>query len=210
MIGGNIIVRFTASEAMTSRGNAGGTCSRFSKRGRRSSASRGSIPNRSVLDAPSGCASSRGKARSSVQQRKERLGSCAASEPGIYQVSIYDQSTLDISLRMTRRDKSDLLHGSLDLIVLRTLSAQSMHGYAITQHVVRLTDGVLTAEPGALYPALERLKRQGFVTGHWKTSPTGRRARYYTITRSGLRQLRVETDGFERFVGAMRRVLRAV
>jgi len=105
--------------------------------------------------------------------------------------------------------KSDLLRGSLDLIVLRTLRLQPMHGYAITQHVTRLTDGVLTADPGSLYPSLERLQRHGWVTSKWKESPTGRRARYYTITRAGERQLDRGVDEFERFVAAMRRVLRA-
>lgn len=106
-------------------------------------------------------------------------------------------------------DKTDLLHGSLDLIVLRTLSVQPMHGYAITQHVARLTGGVLSADPGSLYPALERLKRNGWITAKWQLSPTGRRARYYSITRAGLKQLGRETNEFERFVDAMRRVLRA-
>lgn len=111
---------------------------------------------------------------------------------------------------MPRGDKTDLIHGSLDLIVLRTLRLQPMHGYAITQHVARLTDGVLSADPGSLYPSLERLQRQGWVTSKWKQSPTGRRARYYTITRTGARQLAREVDDFERFVGAMRRVLSGV
>jgi len=108
---------------------------------------------------------------------------------------------------MARRDKTDLLHGSLDLIVLRTLRLQPMHGYAITRHVAVLTDGVLSADPGSLYPSLERLQRQGWVTSKWKQSPTGRQARYYSITRAGERQLAREVDEFERFVGAMRRVL---
>ena len=111
---------------------------------------------------------------------------------------------------MPRGDKTDLIHGSLDLIVLRTLRLQPMHGYAITQHVARLTDGVLSADPGSLYLSLERLQRQGWVTSKWKQSPTGRRARYYTITRTGARQLAREVDDFERFVGAMRRVLSGV
>lgn len=107
----------------------------------------------------------------------------------------------------TRREKTDLLHGSLDLIVLRTLHLQPMHGYAITQHVARLTGGVLSADPGSLYPSLERLQRKGWVTSRWKESPTGRRARYYTITRAGVRQLTREVDDFKRYVAAMRRVL---
>lgn len=104
-------------------------------------------------------------------------------------------------------DRNDVLPGTLDLIVLRALRVQPMHGYAISQYVACLSDGVLSADPGSLYPSLERLKRNGWVTARWGKSPTGRRARYYTITRSGERQLGVEVDAFERFVGAMRRIL---
>ena len=105
------------------------------------------------------------------------------------------------------RDKTDLLPGTLDMIVLRTLSVQSMHGYAISQQVAKLSEGVLKADPGSLYPSLERLQRHGWVKSKWTKSPTGRRARYYTITATGEAQLGHELDSFERFLVAMRRVM---
>jgi PadR family transcriptional regulator PadR len=103
--------------------------------------------------------------------------------------------------------KSSLLPGTLDMLVLRTLSVASLHGYAIAQHIARLSDGVLTADQGSLYPALERLLRKGWVTSKLGKSPTGRRARYYTITASGRKQLGQEVDGFERVLKAIRRVM---
>lgn len=93
------------------------------------------------------------------------------------------------------------------MLVLRTLSVASLHGYAISQHILRLSDGVLTAEQGSLYPALERLQRKGWITSKLGKSPTGRRARYYTITASGRKQLGQEVDGFERVLKAIRRVM---
>lgn len=109
---------------------------------------------------------------------------------------------------MTRASKkTDLVPGTLDMIVLQTLRLQPMHGYAISQHVARLSDGVLSADPGSLYPSLDRLQRQGWVTSRWTKSPTGRRARYYTITRAGEKQLGVEVAAFERFIIALRQVM---
>jgi|SRR5947199_9096691 len=103
--------------------------------------------------------------------------------------------------------KSSLLPGTLDMLVLRTLSVASLHGYAIAQHIARLSDGVLTADQGSLYPALERLQRKGWVRSHLGKSPTGRKARYYTITASGRRQLGEEVHGFERVLRAIRQVM---
>ena len=93
------------------------------------------------------------------------------------------------------------------MLVLRTLSLASLHGYAIAQHIARLSDGVFTADQGSLYPALERLQRKGWVTSRLGKSPTGRRARYYTITTSGRKQLGEEVEGFERVLRAIRRVM---
>src|SRR6266480_3453798 len=76
---------------------------------------------------------------------------------------------------------SELLPGTLDMLVLQTLTLQSMHGYAIAQHIRRLSDSVLSVEQGSLYPSLERLQRKGWVTSKWGETPTKRRARYYTI-----------------------------
>ena len=103
--------------------------------------------------------------------------------------------------------KSELLKGTLDMLVLRTLSLQSLHGYAIALHIERLSEGVLSVEQGSLYPALERLQKRGLVTSQWGASPTGRRARYYTITPSGRRQLGQEISSFERVLLAIQGVM---
>ena len=108
---------------------------------------------------------------------------------------------------MPPRDKSDLLPGTLDMLVLRTLSLGPLHGYAIAQHIQRLSNEVLRVEQGSLYPALERVQRAGWVTSKWGTSPTGRRARYYTITASGRKRLGEEISAYDRFSLAIARVL---
>jgi PadR family transcriptional regulator PadR len=109
---------------------------------------------------------------------------------------------------MTRPSrKSSLLPGTLDMLVLRTLSVAPLHGYAIAQHIARLSNGVLAADQGSLYPALERLQRQGWVRSRLGKSPTGRNARYYTLTSSGRRQLGDEVAGFERVLRAIRQVM---
>lgn len=100
-----------------------------------------------------------------------------------------------------------MLKGTLDMLVLHTLTLQSMHGYAIVQHIERLTDDSLRVEAGSLYPALERLEKKGWVTSRWDASPTGRRARYYTITTAGRKQLRTELSDYDRAVWAIARVL---
>src|ERR1043165_6183342 len=83
--------------------------------------------------------------------------------------------------------QDDLLKGTLDMLILRSLTVQSMHGYGIVRHIERLSGGVFCVEHGSLYPALERLMSNGLISGKWGTSPTGRRARYHTITASGRR-----------------------
>jgi len=103
--------------------------------------------------------------------------------------------------------KSDVLKGTLDMLILHTLTLQRMHGYAIVQHIQRLTDDALKVEAGSLYPALERLEKKGWLTSRWEPSPTGRRARYYTITASGRKQLGEELSGYDRAVWAIARVL---
>src|SRR5437868_8851726 len=85
--------------------------------------------------------------------------------------------------------KSDVLKGTLDMLILHTLTLQRMHGYAIVQHIKRLTHDTLKVEAGSLCPALERLQKKGWLTSRWEASPTGRKARYYTITPAGRKQL---------------------
>ncbi len=108
---------------------------------------------------------------------------------------------------MARDAKNDLLPGTLDMLVLKTLSLGTLHGYAIAQHIERLSEDVLRVEQGSLYPALERLQRAGLITSKWGTSPTGRRARYYTITASGRKRLGEEVSAFDRMLLAISRVL---
>jgi transcriptional regulator len=104
--------------------------------------------------------------------------------------------------------RSELLKGTLDMLILQTLTVQPMHGYAIAQHIGRLSEDVLSVEQGSLYPALERLQKKGWVTSRWGESPTGRRARYYTITAAGRRQLGERVSSFDRVLGAIERVMR--
>ena len=104
--------------------------------------------------------------------------------------------------------KGELLPGTLDMLVLKTLTVQPLHGYAIAQHIERLSDEVLTIEQGSLYPALERLQKKGWITSKWAESPTGRKARYYTITAAGRRQLGEEITSFDRVLVAIERVMR--
>src|SRR5688500_13865444 len=103
--------------------------------------------------------------------------------------------------------KSDLLPGTLDMLVLQTLSLGTLHGYAIAQHIERSTDAVLKVEQGSLYPALERLQGAGLVTAKWGTSPTGRKARYYAITASGRKRLGQEISEFDNLLLAISKVL---
>ena len=106
-----------------------------------------------------------------------------------------------------RRERSDLIPGTLDMLVLHTLTLGPLHGYAIAQHIARLSDEVLTVEQGSLYPALERVQRAGWVTSKWGQSPTGRRARYYTITASGRKRLGQEISEYDKLSLAIARVL---
>ena len=103
--------------------------------------------------------------------------------------------------------KTDLLPGTLDMLVLKTLTVAPLHGYAIAQQLERLSQEVVQVEEGSLYPALERLQAQGLVTGKWGKSPTGRRARYYTITASGRRRLGEDVADFDTLVQAISRIL---
>jgi len=103
--------------------------------------------------------------------------------------------------------KPDLMPGTLDLLVLQTLKRAPLHGYGIAQSIKQLSDDVLTVEEGSLYPALQRLLLQGWVKAEWKTTDTNRRARYYTLTAAGRKQLGVERLEFEQMIAAISRVL---
>lgn len=102
---------------------------------------------------------------------------------------------------------NDVLAGTLDMLILRTLTLGRAHGYAIARHIEAVSQDVLRVEQGSLYPALDRLSRKGWVTAAWRESPTGRQARYYTITRSGRKQLAERTAEHERVMSAVARVM---
>ena len=104
--------------------------------------------------------------------------------------------------------KRDLLPGTLDMLILKTLSVSPMHGYGIAQHIKRLSRDVLTVEEGSLYPALQRLRQRGWLKAEWGQTPNNQRARYYTITTKGREQLGMEEAGFGELVAAIQRVLR--
>jgi transcriptional regulator len=103
--------------------------------------------------------------------------------------------------------RPDLIPGTLDMLILKTLSRGSMHGYGIALSIKRLSDEVLTVEEGSLYPALQRLLLQRWVKAEWKTTETNRRARYYTLTEAGRRQLGIELSQFQQMMAAIGRVL---
>jgi len=103
--------------------------------------------------------------------------------------------------------KSDLLPGTLDMLILKTLTRAPLHGYGIALSIKRISDDVLQVEEGSLYPALQRLLLQGWVKAEWKQTETNRRARYYTLTDQGRKQLGVELSEFDRMIAAITRVI---
>lgn len=105
------------------------------------------------------------------------------------------------------RAQDQLLKGTLDMLILKSVAVQPMHGYAIVRHIERLSGGVFVIEHGSLYPALERLQRDGLLTGKWGESSTGRRARYYTITAAGRRRLGEKASTFARLIAAVAGVM---
>lgn len=107
----------------------------------------------------------------------------------------------------TARGRRELLPGTLEMLILKTLTLGPLHGYAISQHIARISAEVLQVEQGSLYPALERLLTAGLVRAEWGRSPTGRRARYYTITASGRKRLSHEVAEFDHLALAIARVL---
>ena len=109
---------------------------------------------------------------------------------------------------MTPAPRLDLLPGMLDMLILRTLSVQPMHGYGIAQHLLRLSQEVIRVEEGSLYPALQRMRQKGWIKAEWRQTPNNQRARYYTITTAGRRQLGERESRFEDLMAAVRRVMR--
>jgi PadR family transcriptional regulator PadR len=103
--------------------------------------------------------------------------------------------------------KRDLLPGTLDLLVLKTISSTPLHGYGIAQHIKRLSRDVLQVDEGSLYPALQRMRQRGWLTAQWGQTSNNQRARFYTITAAGRKQLGEKEIGFSELVEAIGRVL---
>ena len=109
--------------------------------------------------------------------------------------------------RVKSKEKSDLLQGTLDLLILKTLSLEPMHGWGISQRIQQISKDVLQVNQGSLYPALHRLELQGWIRSNWGASENNRRAKFYDLTAAGQKQLREETENWERLSGAVIRIL---
>ena len=108
---------------------------------------------------------------------------------------------------MTRKSQADALWGSVELLVLKTLSLESMHGWGIGQRIEQMSQGSVEVNQGSLYPALQRLEHRGLITSEWRMTENNRRARYYRLTRLGRRKLGEEVAGWRRFAASMERIL---
>ncbi|HET7565501.1 MAG TPA: PadR family transcriptional regulator [Gemmatimonadaceae bacterium] len=104
---------------------------------------------------------------------------------------------------------TDVIQGTLDMLILKTLSLEPMHGYGIARRVEQISRGVFKVNPGSLLTALQRLERAGWLDAEWRTSENARRARYYALTRAGRKQLEVETADWKRRAAAVARLLNA-
>jgi len=109
-----------------------------------------------------------------------------------------------------RSNRQDLLPGTLDMLILKTLTLGVLHGYGIAEHIRRVSHEVLHAEEGSLYPALQRLQLQGLISSEWGQSANNRRARYYKLTPAGRKTLGEVSVGFDRLIEAISRVMRRV
>ena len=105
------------------------------------------------------------------------------------------------------QDKLEVLPGTLDMLILKTLTLGAMHGYGIAQHIRKTSKEALRLEEGSLYPALQRLQVNGWVQSEWGTSANNRRARFYRLTAAGRKQLGIEESNFERMIAAIGRVM---
>jgi transcriptional regulator len=110
---------------------------------------------------------------------------------------------------VTARQPTDALRGSLDLLILQTLSLVPMHGWGISQRIQQTSRGVLEVNQGSLYPALQRLEKSGLIASDWGTTDNNRRARYYRLTAAGRRALGDELESWKRFAAGLDAVLRA-
>ena len=110
---------------------------------------------------------------------------------------------------MTDEVKAGLLQGTLDMLILKALSLGPLHGYGVIQRIRQLSDEMLAVEQGSLYPALYRIEQRGWVTSEWDINETGRRAKFYKLTRAGRRQLAVEEESWDRLSLAIAKIRQA-
>jgi transcriptional regulator len=110
---------------------------------------------------------------------------------------------------VAKTSKSDLLQGTLDMLILKTLALGPQHGWGISQRIQQISEDVLQVNQGSLYPALHRLEEQGLIDAEWGVSDTNRQAKYYSLTRAGRKQLDVEAAHWARITAAVSRVLDA-
>ena len=104
-------------------------------------------------------------------------------------------------------DQTDVLQGTLDLLIMRTIALEAMHGWAIAQRIQQVSDDLLQVRQGSLYPALHRLEHQGWIVADWGASENNRRARFYTLTKAGRKQLDIEVSKWERLSAGVNLVL---
>ena len=116
---------------------------------------------------------------------------------------------LQIIYMSERDDKSDLLQGTLDLLVLKALSLQPLHGLGVSTRINQITNGTFDVKPGSLFPALHRMEEAGWLKSEWGESENNRRAKFYSLTKAGRRQLETETEGWQRISAAIGSALRA-
>ena len=107
------------------------------------------------------------------------------------------------------KSKADLLQGTLDMLILKTLALEPMHGFGIGQRIKQVSKEVFQVNQGSLYPALHRLEQEGWIAAEWRASENNRKAKYYHLTRTGKRKLSSETENWERISAAIARVLQA-
>ena len=137
-------------------------------------------------------------------------GLAAGIVPGLTIIAPPSIYTSNVDGRLVARSKTlDLLQGTLDLLVLKTLSWGPAHGYAIARWIQQLTGEVLVVGEGSLYPALHRLDERGWIESEWRLSENNRRAKFYRLTTAGRQQLRAEAVSWDRFVDAVGKVMRA-
>jgi transcriptional regulator len=107
------------------------------------------------------------------------------------------------------KQQTELLKGTLDLLILKTLALEPRHGVGVADRIAQITGGTFQVKPGSLFPALHRLEQEGFISGEWSTTPDGHRAKYYRLTAAGQRQLAAEKKHWARIVVAIGQILEA-